>query len=434
MGTEAYIWLQAGQTVLCLIALLFCSLKLRRSGLTWRECPFLLILFGYWPACIASNCFHYVNTDFPARSVMEDGDMLAGTSVLIAAYLLSAVGYLASRRRERPDNSQGIVPDAVRNQGGLIDVAALVLVLGGLVTLAINPYRAGDFGIYDNTSTANLRVGGLLLSGVSLIAASAGITPLILRHPWFGIPCLAAVFLELTRSGSKAQGAVFALYVAMVFWQARRSQMVRQSRKAFAVMLCLFIPWSLSEASKVRFRKSDGNLLAAASTAVGRFTQQEVFSVLAAQDDWRREFRVQYIVDNIASFVPGFLWSGKPINPAYEINRLYAPHGAISAASPSVFGSFLIGGGIAAALFGALLLGRLFASFDRRMVRRPWYLYLEWTYAGMVISVYETTFVPALIQWMIMAALDWMCARATVKSDMQLRPGFVSPAGVSTTP
>ena len=224
---------------------------------------------------------------------------------------------------------------------------ATVLVAG----LYLNPFRGRDYGVLNATDVYDLSTGGLLVSGILLFLLSAVTIPLLICRSILGLGFLLISLWLLLGTGSKAIGVVYFVVTCLELfraggkfwtkcgrWRLSVTNIFLMGTAAIAVAaICAAL---LAKSVSKRYGGEHVAVTAAASAAVGRFTQQELACLIHAEDDWREKFARTYIVDTVLSFVPGFVWHGKPKNPAYEINSLMGR--GFTAASPFLFGAIFL--------------------------------------------------------------------------------------------
>ncbi|MGD0693668.1 MAG: hypothetical protein ABSB82_02320 [Terriglobia bacterium] len=402
-----YPTLQVFQLILCGILFFSARRYLRRSRISFSEAPVLIVLIGYFFVCALSNLFRYEAGVYVAVDTISDGSYFAATLWWCLSVVLTWAVYLATARRlcrwrtkqrgteqSGPASSKENVPlSAYKYYGG-----ALVLIL---VTIYFNPFSGRQYGIFEPRSLGELEVGGLLIEGV-LFAIFSGLAIALTRGALFwAIPCLAIAGWQFAISGSKGMAAVFVGYLAAYFWRFRRLPQLRGRATLLAIALGLAIVPALLVGVQHRFHDPNVTIADAFAGSLGRFTQQDVASVLWTASDWRNSFRSEYIRDNIRSFLPGFLFPDKPINPGYYINQMYVGSGGpVSAASASFFGSLLIvapGWAYWVVLTPiAVLLGALDWFFSNPASVGDLRFHYEWLYIVDLVGWFETTYVSAL--------------------------------------
>lgn len=427
MDIPAYTFAQYVQLALCVLYFVLTSAALRLRRSTWGRSPFLLLCLGYSVACAASNLMRAHSLDRTAQWVIAEEDYLRGTVVWWLSLISLTVGYLAIRMRH-PKKVETPRPAARASRNRPEQFYAVLFVVG-LTAFAFNPYRNVDFGHLNPSSPEAILIGGLLVSGVFTMMLTAGSLGLFIVQPVWGVLPVAATVGILTYSGSKGIGALLVIYIAYLIWKMRARRFAWRLANLLLPLVIYASGLALRQATMFRYGSSGLGLSGAVSMSLSRFTQQDVVAVLWANGDWMSDFSPRYSFAQVASFVPGFLWSDKPRNPAYEINALYARHGSVSAASPSVFGSLLIVFGPWWFLPAIALLGAILARLDRRISAFAHYREIEWTYLYSIAMMFETVYVLALFGF----ALTWCCLWATQCANMRRRPrtgATVSATGV----
>ena len=415
MDIPVYTVTQYVQLALCILYYLLASAALRLRRTTWGRSPLLMVCLGYAVACAGSNLMRALSLDRTAQWVIPEQEYLKGTVVWWLSLFSVTAGYLAIRPRsgKAPDSFRSAAL-AHRNRPEQFYAALFVV---GLTAFAFNPYRKVDFGHLNPSSPEAILIGGLLVGGIFTMMLTAGALGLFIVQPVWGVLPVALTVGILTYSGSKAIGAVLVVYVAYLIWKMRTRRFAWKLANLLLPLVIYASGLALRQASTFRYGSSDIGFSRAVTTAVHRFTQQDVVAVLWGNPEWVSDFAGRYSYAQVASFVPGFLWSGKPRNPAYEINALYAWHGSVSAASPSMFGSLLIMCGRWCFLPAIALLGAILARLDRRISTFPHYREVEWTYLYSVAMMFETVFVLALFGF----ALTWCCLWATQPANLRRR-------------
>jgi len=250
-----------------------------------------------------------------------------------------------------------------------------------------------------------MAIGGLLVSAF-IVNTLATVAVCLLRYKFpIGLLAISLVTWLYTHSGSKGMSAMYLLYLATVVWRHRYQIRLGVLSWLLILGLLVFITIALPLGVKSRYGGSY-SFIEAAAIAVGRYTQQDVSAVLWSFSEWREAFAKSYVVDNLLSFFPGFLFAGKPMNPAYAINALYfGGGGPISAASPSLFGAILIV--TQEWLYWPVLLLTLIIIYklDTFFCRHPQVRVLrfdyEWLYFYTLMVLFEATFVIAFGQLLI---------------------------------
>ncbi len=410
---EPYVYIQLGQLLAWLICVTVTRHFLKQRKLTWRTSPYLLICFGYYLACIASNVLRYLLDDRTALWVIDVQDYLHGTVAWFGCLVISTAGYLLLRKR--PSLRIGLVRTTTnRLTGSRLEIFYAMLFLAGVIGYVENPFRGMDYGQLAPKSYESILTGGLMVAGVCTAIAASGAVPLFIMRPAVGLPCIATMIVLLTYSGSKAMGAVFSVYILSLIFTLRKQ--IRFRRWSWIGMTAsAFIAFaSLIASNAFRFQTSEVSTANAFAASLGRFTHQEVMAVLWANPDWRSISRADYIYAEVASFVPGFLWEGKPRNPALEINRLYVHNGSPAAASPFVFGSLMIATNSVGMFFATLLFAGAMAVLDSRLCGLSRYLHLEWTYLYCLVMVFETVYLVGVILMAVLLVCAWVISLSEV--------------------
>ena len=424
MLSDPYVRIQIGQVLAWLICLTITHRSLKSSKIGWRRSPFLVICFGYYAASVASNLMRYLSNDRTVLSVMGGEDYLAGTLAWYGCLVVATAAYLVVRKRNNRNMQRfGAIAGVLRDSR--LELIYVAIFLSGLIGYFANPFRSTDFGHLAPTSYNSILMGGLMVAGVCLTVANAGAVPLLFVRPALGIPCLTAIILLFTFSGSKALGAVFTLYVAAILYKSSPQRGMRTLRLAL-VPMCIYGAFlSLMAATNYRFKNSDATSSGAGAAAIGRFTHQEVFAVVWANAEWRSDMRERYLLGQLTSIVPGFLWDGKPRNPALEINQLYVNRGSPGAASPFVFGSLLLCTGSFGVFFVIPIFAGGMALLDAHICDLRRYPHLEWTYCFSIIMMVETVF---LIPVIMLPILLWL-RRALVRAETEYNRRSATRAG-----
>jgi hypothetical protein len=254
-------------------------------------------------------------------------------------------------------------------------------------------------------SLGEIAIGGLLVNAF-IVNTLATVAVCLLRYKFLvGLLAISLVTWLYTTFGSKGMSAIYLLYLTTVFWRHRYQMRLGVLSWLFIFGSLVFFAIALPLGVKSRYGGSY-SFIEAAAVAVGRYTQQDVSAVLWSFSEWRKAFAKSYFVDNLLSFIPGFLFAGKPINPAYAINALYfGGSGPISAASPSLFGAIIIV--TQEWLYWPVLLIVLIIIYklDEFFCRHPKVRVLrfdyEWLYFYTLTLLFEATFTLALGQLFI---------------------------------
>jgi hypothetical protein len=416
MDVSTYTIAQYVQLFLCTVYYVLVRACLRRTRTTWASRPFLMVVLGYSVLCAVSNLMRESALDRTALWVIPKDEYLRGTLMWWLSLFSATAAYLAVHARFR--NVSRTRRPSVRSSRCPAEYFYAALFLVGLTAFAFNPYRNVVYGHLNPSSPDVILIGGLLVGGIFTMMLTAGALGLFLLQPvWGAIPAAAAVGI-LTYSGSKGISALFVIYVAYVIWRMRHGRLVWKIASFLLPLVIYGSGLALREAVVFRYGGSEVPASAAVSMAISRFSQEEVFAVLWANPEWVSDFRPLYSLAQVTAFVPGFLWSGKPHNPAYEIDALYARNGPVSAASPSVFGSLLIMCGRWGLLPSVVLLGVILSFLDRRTAAFGNYHEIEWTYVYSIAMIFETVYVLAVIG----ISLSAWCLYATRYANMRSRP------------
>jgi hypothetical protein len=412
----SYLQLQLMQIVFGLVLFGVIYSRLRKRGTPISQVPFLIVLIGYVLASAISNALRELTYDWTALRKIGALDYLVATVWWCASVCLTVVFYFAGShskfgRVKKPWAEHAAAPMVMKT----LSLARTPYIIVGFLVLGsiyLNPFRNTDFGVLTARSESDLVVGGLLTASL-LAALFSGISiPLFLSNIWLGLGAVGISIVLFVGTGSKGMAPIFLLMTVWTLIRYRSLPTLRQSRYLFRLLLPLFalsIPLVLLYSVRNRFQTDSIDLTQAISAALGRFTQQDVAAVIQQSGTWREAFREEYLRGVILSFVPGFLWPGKPINPAYAINSLYSY--GFTAASPSLFGSLLIGTSdwaywlvLPVISYGIGIFDNYFAGTRSAEIRvhYEWYLIYSWC------ALFEGNWVIWVVQILTLLLWRWV--------------------------
>ena len=407
-------WIQIGASaVMLLVGRAFLKINSR----TLTEAPFLPVVSGYIAASAMSNLIRYRTDDITALRGITEKEYSEATSWWLCSAALFLFVYLliVSLLGARPSRGADRVMNLLKGMRSRYIFVVIVL----LVSYFLNPFRLRDYGVLTATTSADLQVGGLLISGFLTQLIAAVSLPIALARLWSGLPFLAISVAILLATGSKAIAAVYVVVCGFKAHTTERSStrfsgLKRKIRSWFVLAILgacagLLVVVSVSK----RFNSSDVSLKSAMSASVVRFTQQDVASMIYARSEWRSELSRRYVRDTLYSFVPGFIWPGKPHNPAYEINALWGQN--FTAASPSLFGAlFLACNGAwywSLLMFSGLSLG-LIDGVTLRAQGIELSSHLHWLSIFNTAMLFEANFVIWFVQLIVLVAWRlWLVQR-----------------------
>jgi len=384
---------------------------IRRIGTSWDKAPFVWVITGYGAFSAISNLIRWELFDHTALWVITEDLYLYATLWWCASLIVSVLAYLWMLNQLEKRVSTSVQCQAVVN--GVHRASARVplshrvrfyIVAGIFLALLylLNPFGKKDLGILAPKSIDSMAQGGLLI-GSFIFNTLAAVAVCLLRYsPMVGLLAVSGVVWQYTGSGSKGLSVMYLLYLATFVWHQRRQKRWRIISLIVTVGLLasiiVVLPIAISARYGGRYFFTE-----ALPILLGRFTQQDAAAVLWASPTWRASFAPLYIKHTLLSFIPGFLFRGKPINPAYEINALYfGGVGIISAASPSLFGAILIV--VKEWLYWPTLILIIFiickldAFFCRHPLVEDTRFDYGWLYFYTLVVLFEATFVMAFVQ------------------------------------
>jgi hypothetical protein len=431
-----YLSVQIGEALLCALGAYF-SWTSFRGRLPKRIPLALVVLYGYWFACIGSNFLRWAFGQWTALAVIDDGEYLFGATVWCVIMGIFTYAYLAAtpfgddvRAKPRP-----LVFPSEKRTLSRKAIAYCILVFGfGLTIYFLNPFRTVDFNLLTPSSVEEIVMGGLMISSVATMIAAAPVAGILLHRPLLGFLAVGTVTWLLANSGSKAIGAVFSGYMAALAFRNRRSMKLTAASWFLIPILLVGSVAAFRYAQTVRAGPSDDpvSLADSVGAAVVRFTQHDVFVVLWANPDFTASIRSNYVLAQITGFIPGFLWPDKPPNPAYEINDFCA-FGNTSAASVSVFGTLLIAAGRPWLFLLTAILGVYACRFDQFLQRSRDFGILEWNHFYMLVSIFETVYVLAvpafILTFLIRRIGSAQRTHRSVRRPLLLSPNCALPSG-----
>jgi len=392
---------------------IYVFLTVRRRQIGIIQAPYVWVVIGYGIVSPLSNLIRWSTNDFVSLNTIAASDYDQASLVWCASLILTVGVYVwrleSEKRVSTISNERLAIPNRANSYTiGLIALTVLYL---------LNPVRGNDFGTLEPRSMNDLSVGGLLV-GAILFNVIATFAAILLRYStWSGLLATSAVAWAYSQSGSKGIVAVYLLYMVVNILRQPRQGLWRHLAKPLALVVLLSIVIALPAAVERRSGETV-SLAAALQAAGGRFTQQDVFSVLWAFPDWRQSFARTYVEGNLLGFVPGVLFPDKPFNPAYQITNLFfGGAGPISAASPSLFGALLI-------VFQDWLYWPILLLATSLICKMDWLLCrsqrgeksrfdYEWLYISSLVALFETSFVVASYQLIITFAWWYLLTRGS---------------------
>ena len=390
-------------SILWLLSYRFISKK----KISVRQFPFLNVLVLYFVLSALSNLLRSKLNHHNAENII--GLESYGYSLiwwLLSAFLFAII-YIRTVSKNLKFNksvNNSLILSFSHENSLLFILKKLYILISIILVILIflNPFSGSDYGVLSAKDESDLKVGGLLIGGLLLILLTSIVIPLLLVSPLFSISGIIFCVVMMINSGSKGMAGAYIVYIIFYLIKYKHYSPVFKNnnlRKIFIGVSLISIPFIITLANQLRFGDSSIGLLESLMSVVGRFTQQDVASVIFSKDEWRENFRFEYNLGMISSFIPGFIYPGKPLNPAYAINEIYGM--GFTAASPSLFGSLLISTYFTfywpLLVFLAFIIGKIEGIFtsSKKINCLPhfeWYLLYSW------ISLFEGNFVIWIFQ------------------------------------
>lgn len=336
MEYEQWQYVQIG---LSLALAVFVWVTIRRRQIAVDEVPFVWMVIAYAMASPLANLIHWSNGEYKAAgNVITYSDYDQATVWWCASLIVTVGAYLQWLRSEKRVRAAPESKTSTPNRSGAY-IKALIVVA---VLYMLNPFRGTDFGILNAQRLSDMRMGGLMVSGMIFIVFATLAVSLLRYAPLVGLLAILVATWVYVQGGSKGMGALYMLFAAAWVWRQRHERPWNRLAKPAVVGFLLLAAVALPAGVGVR----GGGTVSLADSfkpAVGRFTFQEVASVVWSFPDWRISFAPAYVQNVLLGSIPGFLFPGKPLNPSYQITALY--YGGVevaSSASPAFFGVILM--------------------------------------------------------------------------------------------
>ena len=329
---------QYAQIGLSLALAVLVWITIRRRQIAMDEVPFVWVVIGYAIASALANLVHWNSGDYRAvGSVITSSDYGQATVWWCASLMVTIIAYLQWLKSEKRVRASPERKTSIPNRGGPYMLALIVVA----VLYMSNPFRGVDFGTQNAPSVSDMRIGGLLVGGMIFVVFATLAVSLLRYAPLVGLSATLAAIWVYIQAGSKGMGAVYALYAATWVWRHRHQRPWKYLAKpvvgAFLLLAAVALPAGVGVRAGVTV-----SLAQSLSHAVGRFTLQDVASVVWSSPDWRISFAPVYVQSTLLGFIPGFIFPEKPFNPTYQITALYYGVERPTSASPALFGAVLI--------------------------------------------------------------------------------------------